>query len=62
MMDNNVDFDVALYPYELVTYGETGQICQNWMQFVLLKKYLETMRDDQVRRSLHGQLIPRHLW
>ena len=25
MIDNNLDFDVALYPYELVTYGETGQ-------------------------------------
>ena len=32
MIDNNLDFDVALYPYELVTYGETGQVCQNWMQ------------------------------
>ena len=21
MIDNNLDFDVALYPYELVTYG-----------------------------------------
>ena len=31
MMDNNLDFDIALYPYELVTYGETGQVCQNWM-------------------------------
>ena len=32
MIDNNLDFDVALYPYELVTYGETGSVCQNWMQ------------------------------
>ena len=32
MMDNNLDFEVALYPYELVTYGETGSVCQNWMQ------------------------------
>ena len=24
MIDNNLAFDVALYPYELVTYGETG--------------------------------------
>ncbi|MFX1537303.1 MAG: urocanate hydratase, partial [Promethearchaeota archaeon] len=23
MIDNNLDFDVALYPYELVTYGES---------------------------------------
>ena len=43
MMDNNLDFDVALYPYELVTYGETGQVCQNWMQYVLIKRYLEAL-------------------
>ena len=32
MIDNNLDFDIALYPYELVTYGETGSVLQNWMQ------------------------------
>jgi len=47
MIDNNLDFDVALYPYELVTYGETGQVCQNWMQYRLIKKYLEIMTQDQ---------------
>ncbi len=47
MIDNNLDFDVALYPYELVTYGETGQVFQNWMQYALVKQYLQTMRDDQ---------------
>ncbi len=47
MIDNNLDFDVALYPYELVTYGETGKVCQNWMQYRLLKKYLEVMTDQQ---------------
>ena len=47
MIDNNLDFDVALYPYELVTYGETGQICQNWMQYRLLKLYLEQLTDEQ---------------
>lgn len=47
MIDNNLDFDVALYPYELVTYGETGQVCQNWMQYRLIKKYLEEMEEDQ---------------
>ena len=47
MIDNNLDFDIALYPYELVTYGETGQVCQNWMQYRLIMKYLEVMRDDQ---------------
>ena len=40
MIDNNLCFDIALYPYELVTYGETGQVCQNWMQYRLIKKRL----------------------
>lgn len=47
MIDNNLDFDVALYPYELVTYGETGQVCQNWMQYRLIKAYLQAMTRDQ---------------
>ncbi|MBN1196500.1 MAG: urocanate hydratase, partial [Candidatus Aminicenantes bacterium] len=47
MIDNNLDFDVALYPYELVTYGETGQVFQNWMQYRLTRRYLEEMREDQ---------------
>jgi urocanate hydratase len=47
MIDNNLDFDVALYPYELVTYGETGQVCQNWMQYHLIKKYLEALNQEQ---------------
>lgn len=46
MIDNNLDFDVALYPYELVTYGETGQVCQNWLQYRLIKKYLEELTED----------------
>jgi len=47
MIDNNLCFDIALYPYELVTYGETGQVCQNWMQYLLIKQYLEVMTDEQ---------------
>ncbi|MBI9031536.1 urocanate hydratase [bacterium] len=47
MIDNNLDFEIALYPYELVTYGETGQIFQNWMQYQLIKQYLEIMTEDQ---------------
>jgi urocanate hydratase len=43
MIDNNLDFETALYPYELVTYGETGQVCQNWMQYRLICKYLELL-------------------
>ena len=57
MIDNNLDFDVALYPYELVTYGETGQVCQNWMQYRLIKKYLEELTQEQtlVMASGHPQ-------
>lgn len=47
MIDNNLCFDIALYPYELVTYGETGQVCQNWMQYLLIKQYLELLTDEQ---------------
>ncbi len=46
MIDNNLDFAIALYPYELVTYGETGQVCQNWMQYRLIKKYLEQLTHE----------------
>lgn len=47
MMDNNLDFAVALYPYELVTYGETGQVCQNWMQYLLIQQYLRELTQEQ---------------
>jgi urocanate hydratase len=47
MIDNNLSFDIALYPYELVTYGETGQVFQNWMQYRLIKYYLEIMTQEQ---------------
>lgn len=54
MIDNNLDFAIALYPYELVTYGETGQVCQNWMQYRLIKKYLEIMTQDQTLVVMSG--------
>ena len=47
MIDNNLDFETALYPYELVTYGETGSVFQNWMQYRLVKKYLEEMTEAE---------------
>lgn len=47
MIDNNLDFEVALYPYELVTYGETGSVCHDWMQYRLIMKYLENMTNEQ---------------
>ena len=47
MIDNNLDFDIALFPYELVTYGSTGQVCQNWMQYGLIRRYLENITREQ---------------
>ena len=47
MIHNNLAHAVALYPYELVTYGETGQVFQNWMQYRLVIKYLEELTDHQ---------------
>ena len=54
MIDNNLDHEVALYPYELVTYGETGQVCQNWMQYQLIKKYLEELTDEHTLVMMSG--------
>lgn len=54
MIDNNLDFAIALYPYELVTYGETGQVCQNWMQYQLIRKYLEVLTQDQTLVVMSG--------
>ena len=63
MIDNNLDFDIALYPYELVTYGETGQVCQNWAQYRLTMKYLAEMTDEQTLSMYSGHpmgLFPSH--
>ncbi len=54
MIDNNLDFDVALYPYELVTYGETGQVFQNWMQYRLVMQYLEILDDSHTLVIMSG--------
>jgi len=54
MIDNNLDFNIALFPYELVTYGSTGQVCQNWMQYDLIKRYLRELGTDQTLVVLSG--------
>ncbi|MFA5035569.1 MAG: urocanate hydratase [Candidatus Izemoplasmatales bacterium] len=54
MIDNNLDFDVALYPYELITYGETGAVMQNWMQYHLVKKYLQEINNHQTLVMMSG--------
>lgn len=54
MIDNNLDFDIALYPYELVTYGESGRVFQNWMQFLLTKEYLKKLTNKQTLVLMSG--------
>jgi len=54
MIDNNLDFETALYPYELVTYGETGQVAQNWMQYRLIRLFLERMKADETLVVMSG--------
>jgi urocanate hydratase len=47
MIDNNLAMEIALYPYELVTYGESGSVFQNWMQERLVKEYLKVLTSNQ---------------
>ena len=54
MIDNNLDHDVALYPYEFITYGEPGQVCQNWMQYQLIKRILEELTDEHTLVMMSG--------
>jgi urocanate hydratase len=54
MIDNNLSQKIALYPYELVTYGETGAVCQNWMQYLLIKKYLENLTHENTLVVMSG--------
>lgn len=63
MIDNNLDFEVALYPYELTTYGETGQVCQNWMQYHLIRYYLQQLTRHETLVVMSGHplgLFPSH--
>ena len=48
MIDNNLCFDIALYPYELVTYGETGQ--------VLIEKIKEGIQEKKGKKIVVADL------
>ncbi|MCL2375753.1 MAG: urocanate hydratase [Defluviitaleaceae bacterium] len=63
MIDNNLDFDIALYPYELITYGETGAVCQNWLQYRLIIQYLQELDHNNTLVIASGHpvgLFPSH--
>ena len=44
---NNLDYAIAQYPNELVTYGGNGQVFGNWIQFRLTLHYLAIMSEEQ---------------
>lgn len=63
MIQNNLHYDVAQHPHELITYGGNGSVFQNWVQYRLTMKYLSEMTDEQtlVMNSGHPQgLFPSH--
>lgn len=65
MIQNNLDPQVAQYPYELITYGGNGAVFQNWIQYRLTMQYLSRMTEEQtlVMNSGHPQGLfpsPKH--
>ncbi len=63
MICNNLNYDVAQHPHELITYGGNGSVFQNWAQFRLCMKYLAEMNDEQTLVMYSGHpmgLFPSH--
>jgi urocanate hydratase len=54
MIQNNLDPAVAQHPEELITYGGSGAVFQNWAQYVLVMHYLATMTDEQTLHLYSG--------
>ncbi len=47
MISNNLDYDIAQHPNELITYGGNGSVFQNWAQYLITMKYLSEMNENQ---------------
>ncbi|MBR9845461.1 MAG: urocanate hydratase [Algicola sp.] len=63
MIQNNLDYDVAQHPHELITYGGNGAVFSNWAQYRLTMKYLSEMNDEQTLVMYSGHpmgLFPSH--
>lgn len=63
MIQNNLDYEVAQHPHELITYGGNGAVFQNWAQYLLTMQYLATMTDEQTLAIYSGHpmgLFPSH--
>ncbi len=63
MLSNNLNYAVAQYPHELITYGGNGAVFQNWAQYLLTMEYLAKMTDEQTLVLYSGHplgLFPSH--
>jgi urocanate hydratase len=63
MIQNNLDYDVAQHPHELITYGGNGAVFQNWAQYLLTMQYLSEMTEEQTLAMYSGHpmgLFPSH--
>ena len=63
MIQNNLDYEVAQHPHELITYGGNGAVFSNWAQYRLTMKYLAEMHDEQTLVMYSGHplgLFPSH--
>ncbi|MCF6295781.1 MAG: urocanate hydratase [Flavobacteriaceae bacterium] len=63
MIQNNLDYEVAQHPHELITYGGNGAVFQNWAQYRLTMKYLAEMNNEQTLVMYSGHpmgLFPSH--
>jgi len=63
MISNNLDYDIAQHPHELITYGGNGAVFQNWAQYLLCMQYLAEMTDEQTLVLYSGHpmgLFPSH--
>lgn len=64
MIQNNLDYDVAQHPHELITYGGNGAVFCNWAQYLLCMQYLAEMTGEQTLVMYSGHplgLFPSHL-
>ncbi len=63
MIQNNLNYEVAQHPHELITYGGNGAVFQNWAQYLLVMQYLSEMTENQTLAVYSGHpmgLFPSH--
>lgn len=63
MIQNNLNYEVAQHPHELITYGGNGAVFQNWAQYLLTMQYLSQMTEKQTLVMYSGHplgLFPSH--